>query len=121
LRRLALHRAGKPTQNAFAESFIGRLRDECLNETLFVSLPQARAVLEAWRLDYNGVRPHSALANRTPEEFRAQHIAVAATSGNGQNFARRTLRLTGRKSGLRSHPAASICNMTARGGARLSS
>ena len=60
---------GKPQQNAFVESFIGRLRDECLNETLFVSLPGA--VLDAWRADYNGVRPHSALANRTPEEFRA--------------------------------------------------
>jgi len=77
---------GKPQQNAFVESFIGRLRDECLNETLFASLPQARAVLEAWRADYNGVRPHSALANRTPEEFRAQHIAVAMSAGNGQDF-----------------------------------
>jgi putative transposase len=77
---------GKPQQKAFAESFIGRLRDECLNETLFVSLDQARAVLDAWRTDYNSVRPHSALANRTPEEFRAQHIAVAASAGNGQNF-----------------------------------
>jgi hypothetical protein len=54
------------------------LHNECLNETLFVSLPQARSVLDAWRADYNEVRPHSALANRTPEEFRAQHIAVAA-------------------------------------------
>ena len=77
---------GKPQQNAFVESFIGRLRDECLNETLFVSLAQAREVLDAWRADYNGVRPHSALANKTPEEFRAQHIAVAANAGNGQNF-----------------------------------
>jgi putative transposase len=77
---------GKPTQNAFAESFIGRLRDECLNETLFASLQHARAVLEVWRLDYNGVRPHSALANRTPNEFRAQHIVVAASAGNSQNF-----------------------------------
>lgn len=77
---------GKPQQNAFVESFIGRLRDECLNETLFGSLPQARAVLDSWRSDYNGVRPHSALANRTPEEFRAQHIAIAAMTSNGQNF-----------------------------------
>jgi putative transposase len=77
---------GKPQQNAFAESFIGRLRDECLNETLFASLSHTRAVLDAWRADYNGVRPHSALANRTPEEFRAQHIAVAANAGNGQDF-----------------------------------
>ncbi|NJO33617.1 MAG: IS3 family transposase [Rhodospirillales bacterium] len=77
---------GKPQQNAFVESFIGRLRDECLNETLFASLPHARAVLDAWRADYNGVRPHSALANKTPEEFRAHHIAVAANRGNDQNF-----------------------------------
>ncbi len=77
---------GKPQQNAFVESFIGRLRDECLNETLFVSLPHARAVLDAWRADYNGVRPHSALANKTPEEFRAHHLAVATSIGDGQNF-----------------------------------
>lgn len=77
---------GKPQQNAFVESFIGRLRDECLNETLFGSLAHARAVLDSWGLDYNGVRPHSALANRTPEEFRAQHIALAATHSVGQNF-----------------------------------
>src|SRR5262245_20134107 len=77
---------GKPQQNAFVESFIGRLRDECLNETLFGSLTQARAVLDSWRSDYNGVRPHSALANRTPEEFRAQHFAIAAMTSNGQNF-----------------------------------
>jgi putative transposase len=77
---------GKPQQNAFVESFIGRLRDECLNETLFGSLAQARVDLEAWRIDYNRVRPHSALANRTPAEFRAQHTAVAAKTSNGQNF-----------------------------------
>ena len=63
-----------------------RHKSECLNETLFVSLPQAREVLDAWRADYNGVRPHSALANMTPEEFRTQHIAVAVDRGNGQIF-----------------------------------
>ncbi len=52
---------GKPTQNAFVESFNGRLRDELLNETLFRSLPHAGAVLEAWRRDYNAERPHSRL------------------------------------------------------------
>ena len=77
---------GKPQQNAFAESFIGRMRDECLNETLFASLSHAREVLDAWRADYNGVRPHSALANRTPEEFRANHMAVADITSKGQNF-----------------------------------
>ena len=57
---------GKPQQNAFAESFIGRLRDECLNETLFTSLAHARAVLAAWKQDYNTVRPHSAIGNQAP-------------------------------------------------------
>jgi len=51
---------GKPQQNAFIESFIGRLRDECLNETLCSSLSQARAVLASWQEDFNAVRPHSA-------------------------------------------------------------
>lgn len=70
-RGLTLHfiAPGKPVQNAYAESFNGRLRDECLNETWFVSLPDARATIEAWRDDYNRVRPHSSLADRTPHEF----------------------------------------------------
>lgn len=76
---------GKPQQNVFVESFNGRLRDECLNETAFSSPIEAPAVLAAWRDDYNRVRPHSALANRTPEEFCNQRRALAATIGNGQN------------------------------------
>jgi putative transposase len=60
---------GKPTQNAFIESFNGRLRDELLNETLFTSLAQVRAVLAAWKDDYNNVRPHSSLGDLTPSEF----------------------------------------------------
>src|SRR4051812_20782840 len=60
---------GKPIQNAFAESFNGRLRDECLNESWFVSLADARETIQAWRVDYNVARPHSGLAGRTPEEF----------------------------------------------------
>ena len=63
---------GKPTQNAFVESFNGRLRDECLNETLFTSMAQTRAVLGAWRQDYNTVRPHSKLGGRTPAEVAGQ-------------------------------------------------
>jgi putative transposase len=59
---------GKPVQNAFAESFNGRLRDELLNETLFRSLHHARSLLEAWRRDYNAVRPHSRLGWLTPQE-----------------------------------------------------
>jgi putative transposase len=60
---------GKPMQNAFIESFNGRLRDELLNETLFTSLAQARVALECWRADYNGSRPHSRLGWKTPSEF----------------------------------------------------
>jgi putative transposase len=60
---------GKPQQNAFIESFNGRLRDECLNETLFTSLGHARAVLAAWQRDYNTQRPHSKLGWLTPAEF----------------------------------------------------
>ena len=57
---------GKPTQNAFIESFNGRLRDELLNETLFHSLDHAREALTIWKHDYNTVRPHSAIGNMPP-------------------------------------------------------
>jgi putative transposase len=60
---------GKPMQNAFIESFNGRLRDELLNETLFTSLPQARVSLRHWRAGYNDARPHSQLGWKTPSEF----------------------------------------------------
>jgi putative transposase len=60
---------GKPTQNAFVESFNARLRDELLNETLFTSLAQVRAMLAIWKDDYNNARPHSALGNLTPTEY----------------------------------------------------
>ena len=60
---------GKPQQNAFVESFNGRLRDELLNETLFTSLVHAREALAAWKLDYNTVRPHSALGNLPPAAY----------------------------------------------------
>lgn len=63
---------GKPIQNAFAESFNGRLRDEFLNETLFTSLAQARAALEEWRRDYNNVRPHSRIGWLAPAVYAAQ-------------------------------------------------
>jgi len=60
---------GKPTQNAFIESFNGKLRDELLNETIFLSLHHARLELAEWKEDYNRVRPHSAIGNITPFEF----------------------------------------------------
>src|SRR5215213_3620467 len=61
---------GKPVQNAFVESFQGRLRDECLNRHWFVGLADARHTVESWRQDYNHARPHSALGYRPPQEFR---------------------------------------------------
>lgn len=60
---------GKPVQNALIESFNGKFRDECLNENWFMSLQEARMKIEAWRRDYNQVRPHSALGYQTPLEF----------------------------------------------------
>jgi len=60
---------GKPQQNAFIESFNGSLRDELLNEELFDSLADARGKLAVWRYDYNNVRPHSSLGNRTPAQI----------------------------------------------------
>lgn len=56
-------------QNAYIESFNGRFRDECLNESWFVSLADAQSTIEAWRVDYNVARPHSGLDSRTPHEF----------------------------------------------------
>ena len=72
-RRLAWHyiEPGKPVQNAFIESFNGKLRDECLNEYVFSTLAEARTIIEAWRQDYNQPRPHSSLGALTPSEFAA--------------------------------------------------
>lgn len=63
---------GRPHENGFAESFIGRFRDECLNEHLFGSLKEARHIIEAWRIDYNTDRPHTSLSGLTPNEFANQ-------------------------------------------------
>jgi len=75
--KLQFIRPGKPVENAFIESFNGRLRDECLSTSWFLDLADARAQIEAWRLDYNGARPHSGLARRTPSRF-ARDFALAA-------------------------------------------
>lgn len=63
---------GKPVQNAFVESFNGRLRDECLNEHAFRSLSEARHIVEAWRIDYNTIRPHSSLGGLPPSVFASR-------------------------------------------------
>lgn len=67
--KLDFIRPGRPVQNGYIESFNGRLRDECLNGEIFFGLADAREKLERWRRDYNQKRPHTALADRTPEEF----------------------------------------------------
>jgi putative transposase len=63
-------RPGRPVENAFIESFNGRLRDECLNSHVFASVREAQTILDGWRADYNQVRPHSSLRDRTPAEVR---------------------------------------------------
>lgn len=67
--KLEFSRPGKPTDNAFIESFNGRLRQECLNQNWFTSLDDARQIVEAWRQDYNHERPHGSLRYQTPSEF----------------------------------------------------
>jgi len=74
---LDFSRPGKPTDNAFAESFIGSLRDECLNVNWFLSLEDACDKIEQWRLDYNTFRPHSSLDDLTPNEFARRQIPIA--------------------------------------------
>ncbi len=71
---LDFSRPGKPTDNAFIESFNGSLRDECLNVHGFLSLADVRDKIERWRQDYNEFRPHSSLGDRTPCEFRLAHL-----------------------------------------------
>ena len=75
---------GKPQQNGYVESFNGRLRDECLNETLFASLSHARSVLRTWRDDYNHVRPHSEMGGLTPADAarRVAHHHLPGHPGN---------------------------------------
>jgi putative transposase len=72
---------GKPQQNAFIESFNGRLRDEFLNETLFTSLRQARVEFARWQRDYNTERPHSALGDLTPIEYATRIASLPQQAG----------------------------------------
>jgi putative transposase len=69
---------GKPVQNAYVESFNGRLRDECLNANWFTSLSDARRKIETWRQDYNEQRPHSSLNYLPPAEFARQVVEMRA-------------------------------------------
>ncbi len=71
--KLDFIRPGKPVENAFIESFNGKLRDECLNANIFHSIADANEKLETWSNDYNTVRPHSSLGDLSPKEFAARH------------------------------------------------
>ena len=71
-------RPGKPVENAFIESCNGRLREECLNVHPFISMAEARHIIEAWRLDYNQRHTHSSLGHLTPNEFVGKRQALQA-------------------------------------------
>ena len=73
--RLSFIRPGKPVENAYIESFNGKFRDECLNEHWFVTLAQARRVIETWRIEYNTERPHSSLGDLPPTVFAQRRSA----------------------------------------------
>ena len=74
-------RPGKPIENAYVESFNGKFRDECLNEHWFLSITDAQQVIEAWRVDYNTVRPHRSLGQLTPVAYAAACAGPAAGWG----------------------------------------
>jgi putative transposase len=73
--KIDFSRPGKPTDNAFCESFNGTFRAECLDTNWFQSLKEAQHIIERWRQEYNVSRPHRALADRTPAEFASQIAA----------------------------------------------
>jgi putative transposase len=79
---LRLIQAGKPTQNAYVESFNGKFRDECLNEHWLRSLAEAREIIGAWRAHYNQRRPHSALGYQSPREVRCRLACPACLAGS---------------------------------------
>jgi putative transposase len=89
---------GRPMQNGYVESFNGRMRDELLNETLFLSLAQAREIIAAWVDDYNTERPHSSLGYATPAAFaaglekqRPARVQAVASHAPMRNHSRRSL------------------------------
>jgi putative transposase len=82
--KLAFIRPGKPTDNAYVESFHGKFRNECLDSHYFSTLFEARTLIEEWRMEYNTFRPHRSLKGLTPEEFAGQHQPITPDSLNLQ-------------------------------------
>ena len=85
---LRLIEPGKPNQNAYVESFNGRLRDECLNEHWFTSLAHARTVIEGWRREYNEERPKRSLGGLTPAQYAKQLANKTVTMPEDSNALR---------------------------------
>ncbi len=79
--RIDFSRPGKPTDNAFVESFNGTFRAECLDVHWFASIGEARRLIEGWRREYNETRPHRALGEQTPSEFASQFAAQRVLTG----------------------------------------
>lgn len=80
--KLKFIQPGKPTQNAFVESFNGKFRNECLGQHWFLSIEEARKVIEEWRQDYNELRPHRSLKMQTPNEFARHYNNMLANKNN---------------------------------------
>ena len=81
--KLALIEPDKPNQNAYIESFNGRLRDECLNEHWFLNLAHAQTIIEIWRREYNEERPKKALGGLTPAAYARKLAIKSATIATG--------------------------------------
>jgi putative transposase len=75
---LKFSRPGKPTDNAFIESFNSRFRDECLNQHWFLNLDDVKRKIEAWRVDYNEQRPHSSIGNVSPMQYYTESLKQGA-------------------------------------------
>lgn len=88
---------GKPMQNGYIESFNGRMRDELLNESLFLDLDQARQVVTAWAVDYNAARPHSSLGYKTPAAYADHLTATGHRAAVSEGSARRPVAHTAPK------------------------
>jgi putative transposase len=80
--RIDFSRPGKPTDNAFIETFNGSLRDECLNLHWFDNLAEAKRLIEAWRIDYNVSRPHMGIGNIPPREYALQIRLLEKNTGS---------------------------------------
>lgn len=88
---LDFSRPGKPTDNAFVESFNGKFREECLNQHCFLDLEDARQRIEKWRMDYNTFRPHKTLEGLTPSEYVLKYSEGRKTAENQSDFSRATV------------------------------